>query len=452
MSNSTPITRRSSYGPTSATVGKRGAHTRMRIVDVSLDLFDRHGYFNTSVDAIAKEADISRATLYQYFPGKDEIFLELLDVCGRAMYRVARRIGPLGPTRIGFDNLNWWLGEWSWVFDKYSTMFVQWATVANTEATVRSQVESFVDGYVHMLTRRLDEAELQGLDARSAAAILVAVVHRVNLFLATDRTFGRGVDEVVDGMSVVLQLMLFPQTPASVFDDVLGSKGDSSPIAVPTLPSIEGLSADERTADLSKRATRTVYALIEAGADQFRQKGYYRANVDDIVEAAGLARGTFYKYFKEKQDLLVAVSIEAVRESEQIVEQLRTVDTVDLDAEALRAWIRATVSFIDKYSGSINAWIERTADDDLVTRLGAHWLAVFDIAIVDTLVARDLKYPIDPVISAVVLRCLVSRLPETARELDPPLSESEIIDLLAETIERGFFNKTFLLASDDHTQ
>ena len=105
-----PITRRASYGPSSPDVGTRGANTRSKIVDVSLDLFGEVGFFNTSVDAIAKGAGISRATLYQYFPGKDEIFLELLEECGLALFRVARRIGPRGHSEVGFDNLNWLLG------------------------------------------------------------------------------------------------------------------------------------------------------------------------------------------------------------------------------------------------------------------------------------------------------------------------------------------------------
>lgn len=61
------IVRRASYGPSSPAIGARGASTRTRITEVSLELFGRLGYFDTSVDAIAKAAGVSRATLYQYF-------------------------------------------------------------------------------------------------------------------------------------------------------------------------------------------------------------------------------------------------------------------------------------------------------------------------------------------------------------------------------------------------
>lgn len=38
----------------------------------------------------------------------------------------------------------------------------------------------------------------------------------------------------------------------------------------------------------------------------FAQKGYFRTTVDDIAQATGVAKGTVYLYFKDKQDLYVA--------------------------------------------------------------------------------------------------------------------------------------------------
>ncbi|AZG45564.1 Putative mycofactocin biosynthesis transcriptional regulator MftR [Gordonia insulae] len=441
VSETTPITRRASYGPSSPEVGSRGANTRTKIVDVSLDLFGRVGFFNTSVDAIAKEADISRATLYQYFPGKDEIFLELLDVCGRALFRVARRIGPLGPTKVGFDNLNWWLGEWSWVFDRYSTMFVQWTSVAMADTSVRPQIDSFMSGYTRMVTARLEQSELHGIEPRVAAMAMIAIVHRMNLFLATDRTYGRDTQAVVDSLSVYLQLLLFPDTPSSVLNSIpLETPPENPVINVPPLPSIAGLSMDDRTANLSKRAVNTVRTLVDAGAKQFQLKGYHRTSVDDIVEEAGLARGTFYKYFSEKQDLLVTVSIEGIRHALEHAERLSKIDLTDPDTTELRAWISSFTGFMTRFSGSIGAWTEKTTDNDIVTQLGICGQAAMDSAMVADLVTRKRDYHFDPVIAAIIFRSLVTRVPQAAQELSPPLSEDEIADLVIDCVGRGFFS------------
>ena len=43
--------------------------------------------------------------------------------------------------------------------------------------------------------------------------------------------------------------------------------------------------------------------LVAAARRVFEKKGFARTSVSDIVKAAGVAQGTFYLYFKEKNDI-----------------------------------------------------------------------------------------------------------------------------------------------------
>jgi len=43
--------------------------------------------------------------------------------------------------------------------------------------------------------------------------------------------------------------------------------------------------------------------LLESAKVLFSQKGYYATSVEDIVESAGFSKGTFYFYFKSKEEL-----------------------------------------------------------------------------------------------------------------------------------------------------
>ncbi|WP_330255061.1 TetR/AcrR family transcriptional regulator [Nocardia sp. NBC_00565] len=446
--------RRASYGPSSPEIGSRGTNTRRKIVDVSLRLFGELGFFNTSVDAIAKEAGVSRATLYQYFPGKDEIFLELMDECGSALLRVTRRIGALGPTPTGFDNLNWWLGEWSWVFERYSTMFVQWANVAATESVVQPEIDRFVGRYQHQLAGRLANTDLGGLDPESAAMAMMAVVHRVNLYLHTDRAHGRSIESVVDALSVFLQLMFFPDTPPSVFDTLPLRVDSAQVISIPHPPAASGLSIEERTSGISKRARQTVERLVAAGATQFAARGYYRANVDDIVAAAGYARGTFYKYFNEKQDLLLTVCAEAAARALVLDDELRQLAPPSTDRATLRAWLSSFVQFETQFGGSIDVWTERTAERSLVADLGVYGEAMTDSAILDYLSTVDRPgFPFDPIGAVLVFRAILERLARASQEIETPLTHDQVVDLMATIIERGFFShsrdRTATLAPED---
>jgi AcrR family transcriptional regulator len=48
-------------------------------------------------------------------------------------------------------------------------------------------------------------------------------------------------------------------------------------------------------------------AIIEAAVDEFAANSYEQASVNRIVAGAGIAKGSFYQYFEDKQDLFFYV-------------------------------------------------------------------------------------------------------------------------------------------------
>jgi AcrR family transcriptional regulator len=59
---------------------------RQRILESTLALHSQKGIFGTSWKDIAKHADVSLATMYNYFPSLDE----LVPACGDLMYAIAK--------------------------------------------------------------------------------------------------------------------------------------------------------------------------------------------------------------------------------------------------------------------------------------------------------------------------------------------------------------------------
>src|SRR5207302_4299670 len=47
--------------------------------------------------------------------------------------------------------------------------------------------------------------------------------------------------------------------------------------------------------------------LLDAAKRVFARRGYPAANIADICEEAGVARGTIYQYFRNKRDVLIAL-------------------------------------------------------------------------------------------------------------------------------------------------
>lgn len=60
-----------------ATAGRR--EKPARILDSAAQLFDLHGFHETSMDMIAAHAEVAKPTLYYYFSGKDQILCAIHD-------------------------------------------------------------------------------------------------------------------------------------------------------------------------------------------------------------------------------------------------------------------------------------------------------------------------------------------------------------------------------------
>jgi Transcriptional regulator len=62
--------------PAENRIERKKKETRQRIIEVALELFQRQGFNNTTMEQIASEADIARKTLYNHFPVKEAIIDE----------------------------------------------------------------------------------------------------------------------------------------------------------------------------------------------------------------------------------------------------------------------------------------------------------------------------------------------------------------------------------------
>jgi AcrR family transcriptional regulator len=436
--------RREGYGLTSPVVGARGARTRQRIVAETLNLFEARGFHDTSVEEIARAAGTSRATLYQYFGSKEEIFVELLDECGSALMRVVRRIGPLGPTRLGFDNLHWWLGEWAYVYDKYATMFAQWAGIEAEGNTVRPLVTGFARAYDARIARRLETCDLRGLAPMDAATALTSIMHRFHYFRHLGLLSAPAPETLLDSLAVTLQLVLFPDTDPALFP---ASPAFAARVPAPP-PYPAGyrpgeLLIGDRTAGLRPRAATTARRLIDSGATLFAERGYHATGVDDIATGSGHARGTFYKYFDEKLDLLLQLTGECAAAMRPLAAAFAALPPGDAGRDALRRWLADYLRFRARYLGVLRAWLEGTTRDPRLLTVVGGVAADLRNAVL-TVFARaqgpatvNPVNPADPLAAVAVLGALLDRMPEALAERTVERTPTDTVEVLARVIERG---------------
>ncbi len=78
--------------------------------------------------------------------------------------------------------------------------------------------------------------------------------------------------------------------------------------------------------DLNRR--KRVQDLIDAGLALFLQRGIEAVTIDEVAREAGMAKGNFYRYFRDKADLVEAVvspisstTLEAIQECDSQLRQ-----------------------------------------------------------------------------------------------------------------------------------
>ena len=54
--------------------------TEQRLLEATLACLARHGIAKTTLDDVAREAGVARATLYRYFPGKQALLADIARV------------------------------------------------------------------------------------------------------------------------------------------------------------------------------------------------------------------------------------------------------------------------------------------------------------------------------------------------------------------------------------
>jgi len=115
-------------------------------------------------------------------------------------------------------------------------------------------------------------------------------------------------------------------------------------------------SIDHRTRTAERRRDAMRRRLVESAMLVFAAKGGDTVVIDDVISAAEVSRGTFYKYFPSTRDLLVAISQELTGE---LVAQVELVvapipDPVERVALGLRLFIETARTF-PLFAGFIRA-------------------------------------------------------------------------------------------------
>jgi len=358
-----PVERRAPFSD-NPLVGARGQRTQQRILDAALKVFGEDGYHQCGIDRITKVAGCSRASFYQYFAGKEDVFRHLVGQVGRQLNASIEVLGPLTADVGGWQAIRSWIDRYADIYDRFEPVFqVFQAAVESDEAVAGSSVRNN-ERNVAGIRSRLDTATLPPRQLDPVIALLLECLPRMFVDVSTIHLVSPDAypdERVRDALADVVHRTLF-----GLRADVNVHPPGPPPPTLEFGPIMrKALRSDTDEPDLNAAGRRTLQALMEAGRDVFVARGYHRTRINDVVAAAGVSHGAFYRYFESKDQFAHLLAVQAILRVSTALTEIPDEGVLDITAgrTALRKWLRRYNTLQAPEALMIRVWVDAALQD-----------------------------------------------------------------------------------------
>ena len=106
--------------------------------------------------------------------------------------------------------------------------------------------------------------------------------------------------------------------------------------------------------DLGNKGLRTKTRILREAKRLLLEKGYDATTINDITEASGIRRASFYTYFTSKQDVLLAIGHDSEEAGIVAAEGLRRL-TPSSSIEDVAHWVEEYFGFWDQHGSFVYA-------------------------------------------------------------------------------------------------
>jgi len=156
--------------------------TRERILDAAIKVFASKGYHETKVDDIVAEAEASKGAVYFHFPGKQQIFLALVDKFANLLQR--RLIEAVAQEPDGVRRVNLALQVCLETFAQYRSLAkILLIQASGLGAVFEEKRLEIHDRFARVIQRYLDEAvaagEIAPIDTEIVAYAWMGAINEV---------------------------------------------------------------------------------------------------------------------------------------------------------------------------------------------------------------------------------------------------------------------------------
>ncbi|HEY2688710.1 MAG TPA: TetR/AcrR family transcriptional regulator [Streptosporangiaceae bacterium] len=187
----------------------RGEATRAQLIAIATRLFAEHGYEGTSIEAVLREAGVSRGSLYHHFAGKEALYEAVVEdvetkVGMQTLAAAGDATGPVDALRKGFI-------EW---IRLASDPVVQRILLIDAPSVLgwqewRAMEERHALGLIRSVLQEIaDQGDLRPELVGTLAHVLLASVNEVALLVARADDQGAAMKNGADAIDELLRRLL----------------------------------------------------------------------------------------------------------------------------------------------------------------------------------------------------------------------------------------------------
>jgi AcrR family transcriptional regulator len=344
-------------------VGARGQRTQQRIVDAALRVFGEVGYHQCGVARITELAGCSRASFYQYFSGKEDVFRHLAGQVARQLRASTEALGLVTPDADGWRSIRAWVARYSEVYERYEPVFQVFQAAAESDAAVAGGSARTGERHVAAFRSRLTATTLPPRQLDPVIALLLESLPRTfdsAGILRAATPAAAPPERIADALADTVHRTLFGLQAVNVH-----APARRRPPVLEFSPAVrEALSHDGPARHLTPGGRRTLQALMDAGRGLFVARGYHDTRIHDVVAAAGLSKGAFYRYFESKDRLVQVLALQAIRTVSTILADFPAAATDGAArTAAIRRWLRRYNATHAGEAAMIRVWADAALED-----------------------------------------------------------------------------------------
>ena len=169
--------------------------TKVKILDVTMKLFNERGYANTSINEVCRVAKVSKGALYHHFKSKEDLLFTFMDSFFEDYYNqmeplMEKAKSPSDQIRIMIDISFKFINP-----EMVNPVF--WLSLLNEGKNIKGRIAGYFDdvyfGFRTELKKLIDQGKKSGefkkdLDSNTIAVIITGVIEGIGIQLLFDTT------------------------------------------------------------------------------------------------------------------------------------------------------------------------------------------------------------------------------------------------------------------------